>query len=91
MSLHPKKKSDMGKEWMQKRLDRSKKIHPEYHLIITEGTKTEPEYFNTIKEKINQNYSERIHLEKGACLRYFLRLYYDGQGCHPLRRGGNQR
>ena len=63
MSLHPKKKSDMGKEWMQKRLDRSKKIHPEYHLIITEGTKTEPEYFNTIKEKINQNYSERIHLE----------------------------
>ena len=31
MSLHPKKKSDMGKDWMQRRLDRSKKIHPEYH------------------------------------------------------------
>lgn len=63
MSLHPKKKSDMGKDWMQRRLDRSKKIHPEYHLIVTEGTKTEPEYFNAIKELINQNYRDRIQLE----------------------------
>ena len=63
MSLHPLKKSDMGKGWMQRRVDRSKKIQPEYHLIVTEGTKTEPEYFNAIKELINQQYSERIHLE----------------------------
>ncbi|MBQ8540809.1 MAG: RloB domain-containing protein [Clostridia bacterium] len=63
MSLHPLKKTDMNKGWMQKRLDRSKRIHPEYHLIVTEGTKTEPEYFYAIKELINQRYSERIHLE----------------------------
>lgn len=63
MSLHPLKKSDMGKSWMQRRVDRSKKIQPEYHLIVTEGTKTEPEYFNAIKELINHQYSERIHLE----------------------------
>lgn len=63
MSLHPLKKTDMDKGWMQKRLDRSKRIQPEYHLIVTEGTKTEPEYFNAIKELINQRYSERIHLE----------------------------
>ncbi len=63
MSLRPKKKSDMGKDWMQRRLDRSKKVHPEYHLIVTEGTQTEPEYFKAIKELINQNYHERIQLK----------------------------
>lgn len=63
MSLHPKKKSDMGKEWMQKRLDRGKCIQPEYHLIVTEGIKTEPEYFEAAKNLINSKYSERIHLE----------------------------
>ncbi len=63
MSLHPKKKSDIGKDWMQKRLDRGKRIHPEYHLIVTEGTKTEPEYFESIKSLINSKFSEKIHLE----------------------------
>lgn len=63
MSLHPLKKSDLSKSWMQKRADRPKKIQPEYHLIVTEGTKTEPEYFTAIKNLINQHYSERIHLE----------------------------
>ena len=32
-------------------------------MIVTEGTKTEPEYFNAIKDLINQHYCERIHLE----------------------------
>lgn len=63
MSLHPLKKSDMSKGWMQKRLDRPKRIQPEYHLIVTEGTRTEPEYFNAIRELINQRYNERIHLQ----------------------------
>ena len=63
MSLHPKKRSDADKEWMQRRTDRQKKIHPEYHLIIAEGTKTEPNYFNAIKKIINNNYSDRIQLE----------------------------
>ncbi len=63
MSLHPKKKSDEGKDWMQRRPDRVKRIHPEYHLIVTEGTKTEPEYFMAIKNIINRKYRDRIQLE----------------------------
>lgn len=63
MSLKPPKKSDLSKDWMSKRRDRRKSIHPEYHLIVTEGTKTEPQYFKAIKEMINSKYYERIHLE----------------------------
>lgn len=63
MSLKPLKKSDLGKDWMTKRRDAKKSIHPEYHLIVTEGIKTEPNYFNAIKKIINQNYRERIQIE----------------------------
>ena len=62
MSLKPAKKSDQGKLWMTPRRDKPRKIHPEYHLIITEGTKTEPLYFQRVKEIINQKYPERIQL-----------------------------
>lgn len=63
MSLHPLKKSDQDKRWVKGRIGRSIRIHPEYHLIVTEGTKTEPEYFGAIKNIINNRYRERIHLE----------------------------
>lgn len=63
MSLKPLKKSDLGKDWLQKRRDVRKNIHPEYHLIVTEGTKTEPQYFYAIKKRINESYNERIQLE----------------------------
>lgn len=63
MSLKPPKKSDESRPWMTKRVDRVRKIRPEYHLIITEGEKTEPLYFDRIKEIINQQYKERIQLE----------------------------
>lgn len=62
MSLKPVKKSDQGKLWMTPRRDKPRKIHPEYHLIITEGTKTEPLYFQRIKEIINQKYPEHIQM-----------------------------
>lgn len=39
MSLKPLKKTDMNKSWMKKRRDKQIKIQPEYHLIVTEGTK----------------------------------------------------
>ena len=45
MSLKPPKKSDLDKSWIKPRRDSHKKIQPEYHLIITEGTDTEPAYF----------------------------------------------
>ena len=61
MSLHPDKKSDLGKSWMQPRRNKPKKIQPEYHLIVTEGMDTEPEYFGAMAKIINQAYSDRIH------------------------------
>ena len=63
MSLKPPKKSDSDKLWMKKKPDRAIKIRPEYHLIVTEGTDTEPAYFGTIKEIINGQYPEKIKLE----------------------------
>lgn len=50
MSLKPPKKSDLDKSWMKTRRDKPKKIQPEYHLIITEGTNTEPTYFGTMRD-----------------------------------------
>lgn len=63
MSLKPPKKSDLNKEWMQKRASRNIMIQPEFHLIVTEGEKTEPNYFNCIKEKINSEYADKINLQ----------------------------
>ena len=60
MSLHPDKKSDLGKSWMQPRRNKPKKIQPEYHLIVTEGMDTEAEYFGAMAKIINQAYSDRI-------------------------------
>lgn len=64
MSLKPTKKSDLGKKWLRPR-DSQKRImlKPEYHLIVTEGTDTEPEYFEAIRREINKCYRERISIE----------------------------
>ena len=48
MGSRAPKKSDMGKEWMKPRRDSQQMIAPEYHLIITEGKETEPQYFASI-------------------------------------------
>ena len=63
MSIRPPKKSDMGKSWMKPRRDFRQIISPEYHLIVTEGTATEPQYFQAIKETIDAKYRDRIHLD----------------------------
>ena len=63
MSLKPPKKSDMSKSWMKARRDKSIQIHPEYHLIVTEGTDTEPQYFEAIRDIINRQYRDKIHLD----------------------------
>lgn len=62
MSLKPLGKSDLDKNWMKARRDKPKKIQPEYHLIVTEGTDTEPAYFGTMKNIINRAYPDRIKL-----------------------------
>lgn len=63
MSLKPPKKSDMGKRWMKPRRDKSILLCPEYHLIVTEGTETEPQYFEAIRDIINKQYRDKIHLD----------------------------
>ena len=62
LSLKPPKKSDLDKKWMKKRLDRAIKIQPEYHLIVTEGTDTEPEYFGSTKSYENISHIQQEHL-----------------------------
>lgn len=63
MSLKPVKKSDLNKSWMQPRRDRRKMIQPEYHLIVTEGTETEPPYFNAMGNIINNKYPDKINVK----------------------------
>lgn len=68
MSLHPIKKSDITKKWMRDREIRpSILIPPEYHLIATEGTKTEPMYFLGLKNELERTegglYRGRIEIK----------------------------
>lgn len=63
MSLKPPKKSDLGKSWMKNRRDKARMIQPEYHLIASEGTETEPQYFGAIQRTINSKYRDRIQLK----------------------------
>lgn len=72
MSMKPRKKSDSKKEWISDRRDRHITIAPEYHLIVTEGTKTEPNYFEGLKKDINSQYKGRISIN------------IDGAGEHTL-------
>lgn len=62
MSGKPPKKSDLHKPWMPKRRDRKIVIAPEYHLIVTEGAKTEPNYFEGLKRNIDKLYPGKIHI-----------------------------
>ena len=50
MSKKPTKKSDSGKAWMQPRRDKVIKIAPEYHLIVSEGKKTEAASFPFVED-----------------------------------------
>lgn len=63
MSLKPPKKGDLEKSWMRPRRENRVCIQPEYHLIVTEGTNTEPAYFEEIKDEINRQYKGRIQLD----------------------------
>ena len=63
LSLKPPKKSDLNKDWMKKKSDREIKMHPEYHLIVSEGTDTEPAYFGAIRDIINKRYPKKIQLD----------------------------
>lgn len=63
MSNKPLKKTDANKEWISKRKNRNIKSKLEYHLIICEGTKTEPNYFNGLKSLIKEKNKDKIIIE----------------------------
>lgn len=63
MSCKPIKKSDINKSWLTVRQDRKILIAPDCHLIVTEGTKTEPNYFQGLKADIEQRYKNRIFID----------------------------
>lgn len=63
MSKKPTKKSDLDKEWLGKRRNRNIKSKLEYHLIICEGTETEPNYFTEMKEKIVGSNKYRLDIQ----------------------------
>lgn len=50
-------------EWYAKKRNKSILISPEKHLILCEGTKTEPNYFQEIKERINNKYRDKINID----------------------------
>ena len=85
MSRKPPKKSDMGKSWMKPRRDSRQMISPEYHLIVSEGTKTEPKYFEKIKETIDAKYRDRIHLDISGNRICNLSVYDPSNPSFPIR------
>lgn len=76
MSKKPTKRSDIDKPWIKERKDKIIKSKLEYHLIICEGTKTEPNYFNGIKGNITERNREKLTIEiigKGVGTTYLLK------------------
>lgn len=74
MSNKPLKKSDSNKAWRKPRRERPRMFSPEYHLIVTEGTKTEPHYFEGLHDEINSRFPGRI----------LIRTVGVGQGANTL-------
>ena len=92
MSRSRNRKSDLNQKWMGRRADRRRPIQPEYHLIVTEGEKTEPLYFEPIRRTINRQYRERIQLKVcgrgGNTLDLFCKAYQQARssvnGCRHV-------
>ena len=57
MSKKPLKHSENTKK---ARLVATRQIEPEYHLIVTEGTKTEPNYFKGLKKEIELKFKHKL-------------------------------
>lgn len=63
MSKKPIKKSDEQKHWLSRGRNKYIKSKLEYHLIVCEGTQTEPNYFETLKSKISGQNEEKITIK----------------------------
>lgn len=56
VSNKPTKKSDAKKAWMKPRKGPGRLVAPECHLIVSEGEKTEPNYFKAMADRVNAGY-----------------------------------
>ncbi len=90
MSLKPTKKSDLGKEWLSERKSRRVRIRPEYHLIISEGTSTEPNYFEQIKNRINNRFKGHINIHVVGCGNNTINLFNAARAEVKARNGQYQ-
>ncbi|MCK4259528.1 MAG: RloB domain-containing protein [Halanaerobiales bacterium] len=62
MSKKPLKRDELKRRMKKKeRKEGSRLAHPERYLIICEGTKTEPNYFEGIKKRIENKYNRRMN------------------------------
>ena len=61
MSLKPPKHSEV--KWLRERTGKGRKLHLDYNLIICEGTKTEPNYFRSLKERVEAKEANRVQFE----------------------------
>ena len=78
MSNKPAKKSDSGKAWMRQRRDRAIRIAPEYHLIVSEGIKTEPQYFKGLENDLGR-YRDKITLKIEGTGKNTLTLFEEAE------------
>ncbi len=51
---------------MKKRKEGIRNIQPQYYLIVCEGKKTEPNYFEGLKRLINERYNNRIDVRDNS-------------------------
>ena len=61
MSMRPPKHSEM--KWLKPRAGNRQDLHLDYNLIVCEGTKTEPKYFNSLRSRIELKEANRVKLE----------------------------
>lgn len=62
MSKKPIKKSDGNKEWLASRGRKVVHTKLEYHMIICEGTETEPNYFEGMKKRISEDNRRKVDI-----------------------------
>jgi len=75
MTNKPVKKSDQEKGWIRPRPDRHFRPNPEFHLIVSEGTRTEPNYFRALAKNINSG-----EMLRGRTKRDYIQFYIEGVG-----------
>jgi hypothetical protein len=65
MSNKPRKHSERTNSWRgaQRSSHRAYKVQMERHLIVCEGTKTEPLYFTELKRALGPNNGRKIYIE----------------------------